>query len=99
MEKGFGKKIFYAVAVVIFAVVCFCAFQYNTPYWEKYKQLLLQYEDVQKDTVELRLKLDELHEKQIRFAQDHEFVAEVARENGYVCPGEIVFTYNPEEDN
>lgn len=96
MDKGYGKKIFYAVAAVIVVVVTFCAFQYNIPYWEKYKQLLVQYEDAQKNNLELRLKLDELRDRQIRFAEDPEFVADVARENGYMYPGEIVFTYTAE---
>lgn len=97
MGKSFGKKIFYTVATVIFAVVCFCAFRYNTPCWESYKRLLVQYEEAQKTNMELRLKLDELRDKQNRFAEDPDFVADVARENGYVFPGEIVFTYTPEE--
>lgn len=97
MEKGLGKKIFYAVATVIFAVVCFCAFQYNVPVWEKYKRLLVQYEEAQKNNLELRINLDELRDKQNRFAEDPEFVADVARENGYIYPGETVFTYTPDE--
>lgn len=96
MENSIGKKVTTVVTVVISAVLIFCAIQSNVPCLEKYEHLLVQHEELLKSNTDLRLKLDELREKQTRFAEDPEFVADVARENGYMYQGEIVFTYTPE---
>ncbi len=98
MSQTVGGKVFVFVAVIVIAIMGFFAYRMNASAAREYKKLQSQREEVTQEIKAKNLQLAELIENQNRFREDREFVAHLARQEHYTCPGEIVYKFPiPEE--
>ena len=93
MSHSIGGKVLTAVAVLLIAIVGFVALRANAQVSREYKNLQAKREEVSQEIQAMNARLSELRENQTRFREDPEFVAHLARQEKYTCPGEIVFKF------
>mgnify|MGYP003316810250 CR=1 FL=1 len=93
MEADFKDKVFFwAARVILFGVfvvgVCFL-----WPRYQRERSLRNQEAELDQRLAEKRAEIRKLSENQRRFKTDRDFVELIARKNGRVFPGELVFLF------
>lgn len=93
MTDGFKDKVAKVVTVVLLAVIGVGGAFSVWPTYLRGRSLKQQDEELSRRIEEKKRDIAKLKENQKRFLSDPDFVEQIARRNGRVFPGEIVFVF------
>lgn len=93
MTDGFKDKVAKVVTVVLLAVIGVGGAFSVWPTYLRGRSLKQQDEELTRRIEEKKRDIAKLKENQKRFLSDPDFVEQIARRNGRVFPGEIVFVF------
>ena len=93
MTEGFKDKVAKTVTVALIVVIGVGGAVSVWPTYLRGKELKRQDADLMQRIEEKKREIAKLIEKQNRFRSDRDFVEQIARRNGRVFPGELVFVF------
>ena len=93
MTDGFKDKVAKVVTVALLAVIGVGGAFSVWPTYLRGKSLKQQDAELSRLIEEKRREIEKLKENQKRFLADADFVDQIARRNGRVFPGELVFVF------
>ena len=93
MEADFKDKVFFWAARVILIGVIVVGACFLWPRYQRERSLRNQEAELDQRLAEKRAEIRKLSENQRRFKTDRDFVELIARKNGRVFPGELVFLF------
>lgn len=93
MDLDFKDKVFIWVSRVILLGVVVVGVCFLWPKYSRERSLRRQEAELDQRLAEKRAEIRRLSENQRRFKTDRDFVELIARRNGRVFPGELVFVF------
>lgn len=93
MDAEFKDRIFnWSARVILFGVIVVGAC-FLWPTYQRERSLRAQEVELDQRLAEKRAEIRKLSENQRRFRYDRDFVELIARQNGRIFPGELVFVF------
>ena len=83
----------WGTTILVLLVIAFGLY-FAWPDYQRRKQLIRQEAELMAQIEEKKQEIAELKEKQRRFQTDPDFIEAIARQNGRVYPGELIFLYD-----
>ena len=93
MTDGFKEKVAKIFTVVLLGVICVGGAVSVWPAYLRGRSLKQQDAELTRRIEEKKREIAKLIENQKRFRTDKDFVEQIARKNGRVFPGELVFIF------
>ena len=94
MKEALRDRVFKYFAVSLVLLIIAIGLVMAWPDYQRRKELIRQESELMAQIEEKKQEIAELKEKQRRFQTDVEFIESIARQNGRVYPGELVFLYD-----
>lgn len=97
MKEGIGEKVFKASAIALTMLLLVGGLIVAWPTYRRSCALQSQQAELSSRIDEKKLRIAELQELQRRFQTDSDLVEAIARKNGRVFPGELVFIFDEDQ--
>ena len=94
MSTSIVNRLFQALFCAAFLCIVVMGVVLAYPKYRQVKDLNEQHDRILREIAKKRAEIEEIRDRQRRFNTDREFVAELARRDRRVFPGEMVFVFD-----